>query len=134
MVFAYLAVVLFVLICKANRITPEDCSAAGVYSGIARNRDNMLNAKTEILYSAHPPFCDGGVQCKQFCSIDSTEWNFFELRKVSPLLLYGLIQESHKKIVCCCYNISAEPQIQPSSLWYYGFIYEGTSETGCNNA
>ncbi len=78
MVFAYLAVLLFVLICKANRINPEDCSAAGVYSGIARNRGNMLNSKTEILYSVHPPLCDGGFQCKQFCLLDFSEWNFFE--------------------------------------------------------
>ncbi len=75
MVFAYLKVVLIVLICKANRITPEDCSDAGVYSGIARDRDNIFNAKTELLY----------------CLLDSSEWNFFEMRKVSPLFSYGLL-------------------------------------------
>ncbi len=49
--------------------------------------------------------------------------NFFcEMRKVSPLMLIGFIQDSPRKIVCCCYKIQAEPQIQPSSLW---FINEG---------
>ncbi len=51
MAFAYLSVVLFVLICKANRIYPEDCSATGVYSGTARNRDNMFYPNIEILPS-----------------------------------------------------------------------------------
>ncbi len=77
------------LICKANRIIPENCGDAGVYSGIARDRDNILNAKTELLYSAHPPFCGGGVQCKHFCLLDSSEWTFFEMRKVNPLFSYG---------------------------------------------
>ncbi len=86
MVFTYMSVVLFMLICKANRIIPENCSDAGVYSGIARYRDNIFNAKTELLYSVHPPLCDGGFQCKH-----SSEWNFFEMRKVSPLFSYGLL-------------------------------------------
>ncbi len=93
MVFAYLWVVLVVLICKANRITPEDCSDTGVYSGIARDRDNIFHAKTELLYNVHLPLCDGGVQCKHFCLLDSSEWNFFEMRKVSPLFSYGVTQE-----------------------------------------
>ncbi len=91
MIFAYLAAVFFVLTCKANRIIPENCSDAGVYSSIARDRDKIFNAKTELLYSAHPPLCDGGVQCKHFCLLDSSEWNFFEMRKVSPLFFYGLL-------------------------------------------
>ncbi len=117
MVFKYLVVVLFALIWKANRINPVDCSDIGMYSGFAVDRDNVFYSMTEILYRVHSPLCDGGVQCKQFCSIDSTEWIFFELRKVSHLVLYGLIQESPRKIVCCCYNILAEPQIQPSFIF-----------------
>ncbi len=76
-VFKYLTAVFFALVCKANRVNPVDCSDVGMYSGIALKRDNIFYSKTEILYSVHPPLCDGGVQCKQFCSIDSTEWNFF---------------------------------------------------------
>ncbi len=88
MAFAYLSVVFFAWICIANRTNPEYCSAVGGYSGTVRDRDNSM---TEILNSVQPPLCHGGVQCKHVCLLDSSEWNSFEMRKVSPLFSYGLL-------------------------------------------
>ncbi len=45
MVFKYLTVVFFALVCKANRVNPVDCSDGGMYSGIALKRDNIQRLK-----------------------------------------------------------------------------------------
>ncbi len=78
--------VLFLIIRAVQCIEPEVCSNDDkVFRGIARDCYVISNSKAVRLdvgklYSV----CDAGVNCREFCSVDSMEWNFFEVKKVCP--------------------------------------------------
>ncbi len=46
------------------------------YMGTIRDREDLLNSKTEIHCSAHPTLRDGGIQCKHCCLLESPKWSF----------------------------------------------------------
>ncbi len=78
--------VLFLIIRAVQCVEPEVCSNDDeVFRGIARDRFVISYSKTVTLdignlYSV----CDAGVNCREFCLVDSLEWNFFEAKKVYP--------------------------------------------------
>ncbi len=78
--------VLLLIIQAVQCIEPEVCSNGDeVFRGIARDRHVISNSKTVRLdvgklYSV----CDAGVNCREFCLVDSLYWNFFEVKKVCP--------------------------------------------------
>ncbi len=49
MVFKYLTVVFFALVCKANRVNPVDCSDIGMYSGTSETGANNARAHKYLI-------------------------------------------------------------------------------------
>ncbi len=78
--------VLLLIIRAVQCIEPEVCSEYyEVFRGIARDRHVISNSKTVRLdVSKLSSVCDAGVNCREFCLVDSLEWNFFEVKKVCP--------------------------------------------------
>ncbi len=83
MLFLHRTVSLLLLVCAAYCREPDVCSDDGVFLGIARDREDIINERSVSLQTMQPTNCDAGVQCRKFCSEDSFEWNFFEMRKAS---------------------------------------------------
>ncbi len=77
--------VILLMVCTATNVAQDVCSNGKVIIGIARNSADISNAKSGILHNKSPSICDAGVQCGQFCMADSSEWNYFEVRRVSKL-------------------------------------------------
>ncbi len=77
--------VLLLTIRAVQCIEPEVCSKYyEVFRGIARDRHVISNSKAVKLdVSKLSSVCDAGVYCREFCLVDSMEWNFFEVKKVS---------------------------------------------------
>ncbi len=71
----------FTALCTVER----DCINDKILQGAARNSDPISNAKSGVLYSEFLSMCYAGVQCGHYCMDDSSEWNYFEVGKVSPL-------------------------------------------------
>ncbi len=85
MMFAKLTV-LFSIFRAVQCIEPEVCSNIDeVFRGIARDRYVISSSKTVRLdVSKLSTVCDAGVNCREFCLLNSLEWNFFEVKKVCP--------------------------------------------------
>ncbi len=79
-----LAVVLL-MNCKATIIVQDVCNDNKIFRGTARNSDAISNTKFDVLNGEFHSMCDAGVQCGHYCMGDSSQWNYFEVRKVSPL-------------------------------------------------
>ncbi len=84
MQFISLAVVLL-MYCKAKIIAQDVCIDNKIFRGTARNSNAISNTKSEVLNGEFHSMCDAGVQCGHYCMCDSSQWNLFEVRKVSPL-------------------------------------------------
>ncbi len=65
-------------------IVEGDCTYDKILQGSARNSDPISNAKSGVLYSEFLYMYYAGAQCGHSCLDDSSEWNYFEVRKVSP--------------------------------------------------
>ncbi len=76
--------VVLLLACSTKSITISVCSNDKVFPGIIWNSDAISKAMSGVLHNQLPSMCDAGVQCWHNCMADSSEWNFFEVRKVSP--------------------------------------------------
>ncbi len=78
--------VVLALIFAAHIIKAHVCSKDDeVFRGFARDRSILSNTKTVRLgVSILSSVCDAGVYCREFCWVDSLEWNFFEVKKVCP--------------------------------------------------
>ncbi len=101
-----------------ERARADDCSKRGLCPGIVKLR--ILRLNVEI-----PLTCFAGVAGANACSEDSAEWNFFEMRWLSMLLLYVIFQETGRGILCMCYITLKTPSFQTSWFMYHGFISEG---------
>ncbi len=124
--------ILFLAIFPSKCISSDECSEHGLFSGVARYRDALSNAKVLVLHTKLPSKCEVGVRCKHFCLSYCAECNFFEMIKVSPIFASATfwIQETTTKTMCYCYKHSGRPVIQPSPMWHHGFIFDGTIVTG----
>ncbi len=76
--------VLLLLACSTKSTTISVCGNDKVFPGIIWNSDAISKAKSGELHNQLQSMCDAGVQCGHYCMADSSEWNFFEVRKVSP--------------------------------------------------
>ncbi len=76
--------VLLLLACSTKSITISVCSNDKVFPGIIWNSDAVFKAKSGELRNQLPSMCHAGVQCGHYCMADSSDWNFFEVKKVSP--------------------------------------------------
>ncbi len=88
MLFLNRTVSLLLLVCAANCTEPDVCSDDGVFLGIARDREDIIYERSVSLQTMQPTNCDAGVRCRKFCSEDSFEWNFFEMRKASSYVSF----------------------------------------------
>ncbi len=79
-----LAVVLL-MYCKAKIIAQGVCNDNKIFRGTARNSNAISYAKSDVLNGELHSMCDAGVQCGHYCMRDSSQWDYFEVRKVSPL-------------------------------------------------
>ncbi len=113
-------------------IQPEVCSNGDeVFRGIVRDRYVISHSKAVRLdVSKLSSVCDAGVNCREFCFVDSLEWNFFEVKKVFPYHTSYSIQESPRRALCSCYKTLQVPLIDTLSLWYHGFINKSVLDTG----
>ncbi len=96
MFFLHLTVSLLLLVCAAYCTEPDVCSDDGVFLGIARDREDIINERIVSLQTMQPTNCDAGVRCRKFCSEDSFEWNFFEMRKASSYVSF----RSLRRLIC----------------------------------
>ncbi len=88
MPFLNRTVSLLQLVCAAYSAEPDVCSVDGVFPGIARDREDIINEMSVSLQTMQPTNCDAGVRCRKFCSEDSFEWIFFEMRKASSYVAF----------------------------------------------
>ncbi len=88
MFFLHLTVSLLLLVCAAYCTEPDVCSDDGVFLGIARDREDIINKRTVILQTMQPTNCDAGFRCRKFCLDVCFKWNFFEMRKASPYVSF----------------------------------------------
>ncbi len=65
--FLHLTVSLLLLVYAAYCTEPDVCSDDRVFLGIARDREDIINAMTVIVQTMQPANCDAGVQCRKFC-------------------------------------------------------------------
>ncbi len=84
MQFISLAVVLL-MYCKTKIIAQDVCNDNKIFRGTARNSDAISHAMSDVLNGEFHSMCDAGVQCGHYCMGDSLQWNYFEVREVSPL-------------------------------------------------
>ncbi len=73
--------VVMLMYCKAKIIVQGVCNDKKIF----RNINAISNAKFYVLNSEFHSMCDAGVQCGHYCMSDSSQWNYFEVIKVSPL-------------------------------------------------
>ncbi len=71
------------MVFSTKSITISVCSNDKIFPGIISNSDAISKAKSDELHN-QPSMCYVGVQCGHYCMADSSEWNFFEVRKISP--------------------------------------------------
>ncbi len=76
-----LTVFLLLFVCATYCTEPDACNDDGVFLGIARDRQDIINKRAVNLQTMQPTNCDAGVRCRKFCSEDSIEWNFFRNEK-----------------------------------------------------
>ncbi len=71
--------------CKAKITVQDVCIDKKIFRGTARNSNAISYAKSNVLNGEFHSKCDAGVQCGHYCMGDFSQWNYFEVRKVSPL-------------------------------------------------
>ncbi len=77
--------VVMLMFCKAKIIVLDICIDNKIFRGTARNSNDYSNFKSDVLNSILHSMCDAGVQFGHYCMGDSSQWNYFEVRKVSPI-------------------------------------------------
>ncbi len=100
MPFLNRTVSLLLLVCAAYCTEPDVCSDDGVFPGIARDREDIINERSASLQTMQPTNCDAGVRCRKFCSEDSFEWNVFEMRKAISYVSFIFLFRSLRRLIC----------------------------------
>ncbi len=78
--------VILLIIRTVQCIEPEVCTNGDeVFREIARDRCVISNSKAVRLDVGQLSLvCDAGANCREFCLIDSLDWNFVEVKKAYP--------------------------------------------------
>ncbi len=69
MLLLHRTVSLLLLVCAAYCTEPDVCSNDGVFLGIARDREDIINKRTVMLQTMQPTNCDAGVRCRKCWTI-----------------------------------------------------------------
>ncbi len=98
--------VILLIVCTVTNVAQDVCSNGKVILGIARNSADISNAKSGILHNKSPSICDAGVECGHFCMADSSEWNYFEVRRVSRVFFIYCQLRSRPVRLCAAVTTS----------------------------